>query len=159
MDNEIIQNRISQLREEMKKTKFDYLYRKYKNTPLSSYERHEIFEELVRIAKSFDDWDIVGRYGDNSYQYLAEEHMRAKVLEGKTSSEVRRNITKLFSIVTDEDEQNEILKAFLSKYNSRDDLLFAWDYSPCLVMELFDMPIEEIEEITSEKEKQLIMSC
>ena len=97
----------------MKKTKFDYLYRKYKNTPLSSYERHEIFEELVRIAKSFDDWDIVGRYGDNSYQYLAEEHMRAKVLEGKTSSEVRRNITKLFSIVTDEDEQNEILKAFL----------------------------------------------
>jgi hypothetical protein len=27
------------------------------------------------------------------------------------------------------------------------------------VMELFDMPIEEIEEITSEKEKQLIMSC
>ena len=143
----------------MGKSEFNCLYRKYKNTPLINYERHEIYEEMVEKARSFNDWAIVYRYGDNSYQYLAEEHMRAKVLEGKTSLDVQKNILELFAIVTDEDEQNEILKAFLSKYHSQDDVLFAWDLSPCLIMEFFYMPIEEIEEIIREKEKQLIMSC
>ena len=127
--------------------------------PLGSGRKYEIYKRMIRAARSFNDWAIVYRYGDNSYQYLALEQMKAKVLKGKTSSDVQENILVLFDLVTDEDEQNEILKAFLSKYDSRDDLLFVWDLSPCLVMEFSDMPIEEIEKIISEKEKRFFKTA
>ena len=138
---------------------FTNLYRQYRMAPLGSGRKYEIYKQMIRTARSFNDWAIVYRYGDNSYQYLALEQMKAKVLKGKTSSDVQKNILVLFDLMTDEDEQNGILKAFLSKYDSRDDLLFAWDFSPCLVMELFDISIEEIEKIINEKEKRLFKTA
>ena len=139
----------------MKNTSFSSLYRQYRTAPLGSGRKYEIYKQMIKTARSFNDWAIIHRYGDNSYQYLALEQMKAKVLKGKTSSDVQKNILVLFDLVTDEDEQNGILKAFLSKYDSRDDLLFAWDLSPCLVMEFSDMPFSEFKKAISEKEKHL----
>jgi hypothetical protein len=82
--------------------------------------------------------------------------MKAKVLKGKTSLDVRRNILKLFDLVTDENEQNEILKAFLLKYHSRDDLRFVSEFSLSLVIEFSDLSVDEIEEIIDEQEKRLL---
>lgn len=142
----------------MKKTEFDCLYSKYKTTPLINYERHEIYEEMVEKARSFNDWTIVYRYGDNSYQYLALEHMKANVLKGKTSSDVQKNILELFELVTDEKEQIEILKAFLSKYSSDDDKLFVMTLTPWLVSAfsgVYNMSFDEIDAAIDQKEQQL----
>jgi hypothetical protein len=142
----------------MKNTSFSSLYRQYRNAPLSSGERYRIYKRMVRNARSFNDWAIIYRYGDNSYQYLAEEHMKAKVLKGKTSTDVQKNILNLFEIVTDENEQNEILKAFLSKYDSQDDVLFVMTLSPWLVTGfegMYYMSIDDIDKVISEKEKHL----
>lgn len=144
----------------MKNTNFSGLYRQYRMAPLGSGEKYRIYKRMVRNARSFNDWVIVYRYGDNSYQYLAEEHMKAKVLEGKTSSDVQKNILKLFEIVTDEGEQNEILKAFLLKYHSYDDLCFVSDFSLGLVIDFSDLSICEIMEIIDAQEKRLLkMAC
>ena len=140
------------------KKNFDYLYSKYKKTPLISYERHEIYEEMFENAKSFNDWVIIYQYGDNSYQYEALQNMKAKVLKGKKSSDVQKNILELFEIVTDEKEQNEILKAFLSKYHSDDDKLFVMTLTPWLITG-FDgmcyMSLDEIDAAIDQKEQQL----
>ncbi len=140
----------------MKNMNFSNLYRQYRMAPLGSGKKFEIYKRMVKAARSFNDWAIVYRYGDNSYQYLAEEHMKAKVLKGKTSLDVRRNILKLFDLVTDENEQNEILKAFLLKYHSRDDLRFVSEFSLSLVIEFSDLSVDEIEEIIDEQEKRLL---
>ena len=140
----------------MKNMNFGNLYRQYRKAPLGSGKKFEIYKRMVKNARSFNDWAIVYRYGDNSYQYLAEEHMKAKVLKGKTSLDVRRNILKLFDLVTDENEQNEILKAFLLKYHSRDDLRFVSEFSLSLVIEFSDLSVDEIEEIIDEQEKRLL---
>ena len=84
--------------------------------------------------------------------------MRAKVLKGKTSQDVQKNILELFEIVTDENEQNEILKAFLSKYDSNDDVLFVMTLSPWLVTGfegMYDMSLDEIDAVLSEKERHI----
>ena len=84
--------------------------------------------------------------------------MRAKVLKGKTSQDVQKNILELFEIVTDENEQNEILKAFLSKYDSTDDVLFVMTLSPWLVTGfegMYDMSLDEIDAVFSEKERHI----
>ncbi len=142
----------------MKNTDFRSLYCQYRNAPLSSGKRYEIYKRMVKNARSFDDWAIVYRYGDNSYQYLAEEHMKANVLKGKTSLDVQKNILELFEIVTDENEQGDILKAFLSKYNSSDDRLFAMTVSTWLVAGfdgMYDMSMDGIDRVISKKEKHL----
>lgn len=86
--------------------------------------------------------------------------MKAKVLNGKKSSDVQENILNLFEIVTDENEQNEILRAFLSKYNKKEDFLFVMEVSmsPCMVTEVSDeynMTIDEIDEVIGKEEKRL----
>lgn len=142
----------------MKNTSFSSLYRQYRNAPLSSGERYRIYKRMVINARSFNDWAIIYRYGDNSYQYLAEEHMKAKVLKGKTSTDVQKNILNLFEIVTDENEQNEILKAFLSKYSSDDDKLFVMTLTPWLVSAfsgVYNMSFDEIDAAIDQKEQQL----
>lgn len=143
----------------MKNTNFSSLYHQYRMAPLGSGRKYEIYKRMVKNARSFNDWAIVYRYGDNSYQYLAEEHMKAKVLKGKTSSDVRKNILKLFELVTDEDEQNEILKAFLLKYHSHDDLLFVSKFSLSLVIEFSDLSADEIEEIIDGQEKRMLKTA
>lgn len=136
-------------------TYFSSLYRHYQKAPLGSGEKYRIYRRMVKNARSFNDWAIVYRYGDDSYQYLAEEHMKAKVLKGKSSLDVQKNILELFEIVTDEGERNEILKGFLLKYHSKEDLRFVSDFSLGLVIEFSDMPIDEVEEIIDEQEKRL----
>jgi hypothetical protein len=133
---------------------FNSLYSQYVSTPLTSGLRHEIYQKMVKKAKSFNDWAIVHRYGDNSYQYRAEEQMRAKVLKGRKSSDVQKNILELFEIVTDEDEQNEILRGFLSKYSSCDDLLFVMSLSPVAVP-FGSVSINDIENALEKKEEEL----
>ena len=140
----------------MKNTDFSSLYRQYRTAPLGSSKKYEIYKRMVKNARSFNDWAIVYRYGDNSYQYLAKEHMKTKVLKGKTSLDVRRNIIKLFDLVTDENEQNEILKAFLLKYHSHDDLLFVSELSFGLAIEFSDLSVDEIEEIIGGQEKRFL---
>lgn len=143
----------------MKNTNFNSLYHQYRMAPLGSGKKYEIYKRMVKAARSFNDWAIVYRYGDNQYQYLAEEHMKAKVLKGKTSSDVRGNILKLFELVTNEDEQNEILKAFLLKYHSHDDLLFVSEFSLSLVIEFSDLSADEIEEIIDGQEKRMLKTA
>ena len=137
---------------------FKVLLDQYRNTPLSTGSRYRTYLRMVKNARSFNDWVIIYQYGDNSYQYLAEEQMRAKVLKGKTSQDVQKNILELFEIVTDENEQNEILKAFLSKYDSTDDVLFVMTLSPWLVTGfegMYDMSLDEIDTVFSEKERHI----
>lgn len=114
----------------MCKKNFSDLYRKYKKTPLNNYKRHEIYEEMVEEADTFDEWAIIHIYGDRNYQYLAEENMREKVLDG---NDVQRNIIELFDLVTDPYEQEEILKNFLSKHRKEDDEAFVVYMAPWLM--------------------------
>ena len=68
---------------------------------------------------------MVHKYGDNAEQYEAEQKMREFVLTGGTTKEIQTNIMELFEVVTDVDEQNEVLERYFeSHHENQDDLLF-----------------------------------
>ena len=137
---------------------FDDLYYQYRNASLRSGKRPELFERMLECAKRFDDWAIIHRYGDSSYQYLAEQKMKATVFDEENSLDVQKNIVKLFEILTDEGEREEILESYISKYQGKDDYIFALVMTPTVAsyfpgMEY--MSLKEIDKILSDKREQL----
>lgn len=137
---------------------FNELYSQYRTVSLRSGKRPELFERMLECARRFDDWAIIHRYGDSSYQYLAEQKMKATVFDEENSLDVQKNIVKLFEILTDENERKEILESYISKYQTRDDYVFALVMTPTVVpyfpgMEY--MSLKEIEKTLSNKRGQL----
>lgn len=113
---------------------------------------------MLESAKRFDDWAIIHRYGDSSYQSLAEERMKATVFNEKTSLDVQKNIVNLFEILTDGNEREKIMESYISKYQSVDDYVFALVMTPTVVpyfpgMEY--MSLKEIDKVLSDKREQL----
>lgn len=103
---------------------FQSLYRQYKKKSLRAEGRHELYERMVKNAEHFAEWAIVYQLGDNKYRYDALENMKNTVYDEQRSSDVQMNILELFELVTDETEQENILKKYLSRFNGKDDLLF-----------------------------------
>ena len=137
---------------------FDDLYCQYRNASLRSGKRPDLFKRMLESAKRFDDWAIIHRYGDSSYQYLAEEKMKVTVFDEENSLDVQKNIVKLFEIMTDGNEREEILESYISKYQTKDDYVFALVVMPSLVpyfpgMEC--MSRKEIDKVLSDKREQL----
>ena len=142
----------------MKTTRFNEVYSKYRTASLSDGVRPELYKLMVKCAKSFDDWTIIHRYGDSSYQYLAEQKMKATVFDEKNSLDVQKNIVKLFEILTDENEREKILESYISKYQEEDDYIFALVTMPS-VASYFPgmgyMSLKEIDKVLSDKREQL----
>lgn len=137
---------------------FDDLYYQYRNTSLRSGKRPELFERMLECAKCFDDWAIIHRYGDSSYQYLAEQKMKATVFDEKNSLDVQKNIVRLFEILTDEGEREEILESYISKYQEEDDYIFALVTMPSVASYfpgMGKMTLKEIDKVLSNKRGQL----
>jgi hypothetical protein len=137
---------------------FDDLYCQYRNASLRSGKRPDLFKRMLESAKRFDDWAIIHRYGDSSYQYLAEEKMKATVFNEENSLDVQKNIVRLFEILTDENEREKILKSYISKYQTKDDYVFALVMTPTVApyfpgMEY--MTLREIDKTLSNKREQL----
>ena len=133
---------------------FDDLYYQYRNASLRSGKRPELFERMLECAKRFDDWAIIHRYGDSSYQYLAEQKMKATVFDEKNSLDVQRNIINLFELIVDDGERREIMEDFISKYQSVDDYLFAMVITPTVVSYfpgMGKMTLKEIDKVLSKK--------
>ena len=142
----------------MKTTRFNELYSQYRTASLSDGVRPELYKLMVKCAKSFDDWTIIHRYGDGSYQSLAQEKMKAIIFNEKTALDVQRNIINLFELIVDDDERREIMEDFISKYQSVDDYLFAMVITPTVVSYfpgMGKMTIKEIDKVLSNKRGQL----
>ena len=103
---------------------FQSLYRQYKKKPLRAEGRHELYERMVASAEHFAEWAIIYQLGGDSYRYDALEQMRKTVFGEAKSSDVQMNILELFELVIDEVEQEMILKDYLSRFHTKDDLLF-----------------------------------
>ena len=84
--------------------------------------------------------------------------MKATVFDEKNSLDVQKNIVRLFEILTDENEREKILESYISKYQGKDDYIFALVMTPT-VASYFPgmgyMSLKEIDKVLSDKREQL----
>lgn len=115
-----------------KNNNFMRLLRKYRTVPTSSSLRPDYFEGMKECAKTFWEWSWIYQLaGNSSYTGTqALDKMKATFLYEKNSFAVKMNILELFEIVTDEEEQKQMMKMFLNAYQEKKDLVFAIALGP-----------------------------
>ena len=102
---------------------FNKLLLQYEATSIA--KRSKIFKKMRRQARTFADWAIIYQYAGSSIREATLPKMEAKVLKGKKLSDIQLNILEYF-MVCYQNEKNDILRKYIKKYNSKDDLLFAF---------------------------------
>lgn len=110
--------------------KFHELLLQYEATSIS--KRTPIFWEMKDNARTFADWAAIYQYGGDSIRKDAQREMERLVLKDNKVSDIQMNILELF-LVIDETDKDKILRKYIKKWHTKDDLLFAlenadWEY-------------------------------
>jgi len=122
-----------------KNRRFERYIRQYKNEPIVSGRRHDIFQKMKNCATTFDHWKQIYLYGDGYTSVEAIQKMQETVLDGKSVSKIRVNILELFDLVTDSGDQKQVMEAYLQRHCQKDDYIFI-----LALMEIHGFPMYDI---------------